>query len=295
VSTPQRLATDDLGHRIREYRQRQRQLHSGAPWTQEDLAVAIDSDKSHINRIEKGHASPTKRTIERICDALALNWTERSQLLGYAGYLVDWPEPTTKDLDEVINAARPLLASSAYPLCLLDRRSRCWDLNALHAYWWLGFADPEAARERTRGMQTVEKLLDPRIDRWWQRVIVDFEGYARRALVRFEHLRRLHPYEPSTESLVTQIRQHELLGRIWNEITSNEIHNSPAFLDHQLVTVAHPDGMYKVWIWHASLTIDERFFLSHHVPADRQSQDLFEAWALRFSRSRRSLKVLGQR
>jgi ribosome-binding protein aMBF1 (putative translation factor) len=43
--------TQNLGDVIRHYRLRQRQIHTGAPWAQEDLAVAIGSDKSHVNRI----------------------------------------------------------------------------------------------------------------------------------------------------------------------------------------------------------------------------------------------------
>ena len=283
-------AANNLGDWIRQYRLRQRQIHTGTPWAQEDLAVAIWSDKSHVNRIERGHAVPTMRTLERICEALALSWPERTQLFGLAGYLVDFPSPTWLEIEGVIRHGASFLTESAYPTCLMDREYRIWDLNELHAQCWLGFPDRASALEHVRGLSTVDKLLDPLISAWWQAVIVDFDAYARRALTRFHHSLRLRAPDPSLDATVRRIEADPRYSQLWAEISSaGSGQDAPPFLDHQLVTVDHPQlGLYRIWIWHTSLTVDERFFLSHHVPADGSSHALFEHLAVRIGDAGRS-------
>ncbi len=283
-------AAKNLGDWIRHYRLRQRQIHTGAPWAQEDLAVAIESDKSHVNRIERGHAVPRKETLERICEALALSWPERIQIFGLAGFVVDPPRPTYDEVGRVMRHTNTLLAGSAYPVCLMDREYRIWDLNELHAQCWLGFPCREAALEHVRGLRTIDKLLDPQISAWWQKVIVDFRAYARRALTRFEHTISLHAHDPAVEATLRLIREDSRYSQLWAEITSaSSDEMAPAFLDHQLVEVVHPEvGHYRIWIWHSSLTLDERFFLSHHVPADGHSQALFEHLSVRGGDHQRS-------
>lgn len=280
-----RGAPKTLGDWIRHYRLRQRQIHTDTPWAQEDLAVAIWSDKSHVNRIERGHAVPTRRTLERICEALALSWPERAQLLGLGGYFVDFPSPTSADIERVAEHSAKLLAASAYPICLMDRDYRIWDLNELHARCWLGFVDRAAALEHVRGLSTVDKLLDPLVSAWWQAVIVDFDAYARRALTRFQHSLSLRSPDASMDAIVQRIEADPRYNRLWREISSaGSGQDAPAFLDHQMVVVDHPQlGRYRILIWHTSLTTDERFFLSHHVPADGASQALFEHLAVRMS------------
>jgi transcriptional regulator with XRE-family HTH domain len=280
-----------LGDKIRQYRLRRRQIHSNARWAQEDLAVAIGSDKSHINRIERGHGVPRKDTLERICEALALSWPERIQIFGLAGYLIDRPVPTPEEVEHVTRHSESLLQSSSYPVCLMDREYRIWDLNELHAQCWLGFRSRADALDHVRGLRTIDKLLDPKISEWWEQIIVDFGAYARRALTRFEHTASLLPSDPGTEATVRQLRDDPRYAQLWAEITSAGSDDmAPAFLDHQMVDVVHPQlGPYRIWIWHSSLTIDERFFLSHHVPADGDSQALFEHLAVRGAGARSSI------
>ncbi len=280
-----------LGDRVRQYRLRQRQIHTGAPWAQEDLAVAIDSDKSHVNRIERGHAIPTKRTLQRICDALALSWPERTQLLFLAGYIVELPSPKPDEVEHVKEHARALINSSSYPICLMDREYRIWDLNELHANCWLGFPTRAAALGHVAGCRTIDLLLDPRVSEWWQRVLVDFTAYARRALTRLEHRSSFHPHDLAFEATIQRVCADPRYGALWAEVTSGASSQlTPAFLDHQMVEVRHTQhGSYRIWIWHSSLTFDERFFLSHHVPADADTQALFEHLAVRSGKSHRPL------
>jgi transcriptional regulator with XRE-family HTH domain len=275
-----------LGDGIRQYRLRQRQIHTGAPWAQEDLAVAIESDKSHVNRIERGHAVPTRRTLERICDALALSWPERTQLFALAGFIVELPAPKAEEVAHVKQHAEALIDGSSYPICLMDREYRIWDLNVLHASCWLGYPDRASALAHVQGLRTVDLLLDPEVSGWWGRVVVDFNAYARRALTRLARTASIHNRDSAFEATIDRVSGDPRYSALWHEVTSGAASQStPAFLDHQMVAVNHPQhGPYRIWIWHSSLTFDERFFLSHHVPADAATQALFEHLAVKSGR-----------
>src|SRR3546814_14277590 len=74
-----------LGQHIRNHRLQQRQPYVDRPWSQEDLAVAIGSDKAHINRLECGRQRPTPNTPDRICAALELRSEERRVGKGCVG------------------------------------------------------------------------------------------------------------------------------------------------------------------------------------------------------------------
>jgi transcriptional regulator with XRE-family HTH domain len=289
-----RVEPRTLGEHIRWYRLRLRQIHTGTPWAQEDLAVAIGSDKSHINRIECGHSLPTRSTVARICDALALSWQERATLLALGGYILEPLEPTEDEVERVRQYAAHLVSGGAYSVCLKDRGLRIWDLNDIFAYAFMGFPDRASCLAHVKGMRTVDELLDPRLSEWYQRTIVDFESYVRRQLTRFLNVYRPRLNEPPLQATEQAIRAHPIYGRIWAGI---ELQSSdtpwPAFLDHQLVTVDHPHlGRYSAWIWHSSLTIDQRFFVSHHVPANAESHALIEHLSVRFSRRRTSRRRL---
>ena len=64
------MHSTELGTAIRNFRLQRRQIHNGQPWTLEDLAVAIGSDKAHVSRYEHGQTIPNQPTVFRIAHAL---------------------------------------------------------------------------------------------------------------------------------------------------------------------------------------------------------------------------------
>src|SRR5205823_4302077 len=89
VSAPARedgtVRGSELGAAIRTFRMRRLQIHNGQPWTLDDLAVAMDDDKGHLSRIERGQIVPGRATLMRMARALALSWPETEYLLRLAG------------------------------------------------------------------------------------------------------------------------------------------------------------------------------------------------------------------
>ncbi|MGE5618613.1 MAG: tripartite tricarboxylate transporter substrate-binding protein [Sphingomonadaceae bacterium] len=258
-----------LGEWIRALRLSRRQIHNGRPWAQEDLAVAIGSDKSHINRIERGHQLPTCETLQRICDALELPWEDRCRLLSVAGYLAPPPSPSPAEVDAAVRLARPFLQSAQYPVALVDQEQRFWDLNDLMAYAFFGYPRREAFLDEARGLRCVQLLsLDHPIGWWLRQVIENYDSFARREVALFRSVLRYWQHSPQYRSLMKEVLSDGHLLAIWKDPRSNRVGPmEPESLDHQLLKVDHPEiGPYTVHLWQARLAADDRFSLVHLMP-----------------------------
>src|SRR5262245_33137477 len=75
----------ELGAAIRTFRLRRLQIHNVQPWALDDPAVAMEDDKGHLSRIERGQIVPGRSTLMRMARALALTWPETEYLLRLAG------------------------------------------------------------------------------------------------------------------------------------------------------------------------------------------------------------------
>jgi ribosome-binding protein aMBF1 (putative translation factor) len=273
-----------LGDLVRFYRLRMRQVHNGAPWAQEDLAVAIRSDKAHINRIERGHSLPTQQTLLRISSALNLTWDERLHVLSLAGYSLEPLSPTAGEVAEIMRRESSVLAAADYSMSLLDTEGRTWDVNEINAFAYFGFSNREACLQVISGTRMIDTLLDDERARWFETTIVDYEVFVRRQLARFRRAYNVRPLDAHYQHLHKRILEHRQLGPIWAEVSSEDVqHRLPHFLDHQVISVNHPKlGRYTIQIWHTTLTSDERFYLSHHIPADSRTKAIFSELATRF-------------
>jgi len=282
VSEPETTAPL-LGNLVRFYRLRMRQVHNGAPWAQEDLAVAIRSDKAHINRIERGRCVPTRQTLLRISGALNLVWEERLHVMSLAGYALEPLSPTSSDVAEITRRESSVLEAATYTMALLDTEGRIWDVNEINAYAYFGFPNREACLKAISGRRMIDILLDEDRARWFEKTVLDYEAFVRRQIARFRRAYNVRPHDQHYQRLLARILEHHQLAAVWSEVSSEDVqHRLPHFLDHQVVTVNHPQlGRYTVQIWHTTLTSDERFYLSHHIPADTRSRAIFSELAAR--------------
>lgn len=216
-------ALETLGQGIRSHRLRRRQAHNRRPWAQEDLAVAIGSDKAHINRIECGRQLSTYDTVVRICDALELGWEERSHLLSLAGYLLSPPSPTPQEVEAVTRRARCILDAADYPMYLADHEQRIWDVNDLFASAFIGYPGRDACLGETRGLMSVELLsLGHPVGAWLRQVLVDYESYARRQLALFRTAFRYRPHSAEYRVILQDLLSDRRLEALWLWLCSNE-------------------------------------------------------------------------
>lgn len=274
-----------LGEWIRHFRVQQRQIHNGRPWAQEDLAVAIGSNKSHINRIERGRQTPSGLTLQRICDALDLPWRDRTLLLNLAGYLPHQQTPSLDDVTRARSESRVFLSEAGHPLRLDDAEQRLRDLNELLAYVLFG-RRREAVLDSVDGRHNVELLFMHPVGDWWQRLFVNYDGYSRWCVAAlFEHcLRRYGRPElpPSLGSLAGVIA----FQNVWEEMVAayaTETWRRPS--NWCEIELDHPStGQVRVQIQTTLLAQDERFSLTHYIPADKATRESFIELSLTLGR-----------
>lgn len=271
-----------LGQRLRIYRSRRRQAVLDRGWTQEDLAVAVGSDKAHINRIECGRQRPTVDTLGRLCDALELPWAERRRLFALAGYLVTPPAPGLREIADLARRVGRMIHDTRYPACLIDDRRRIWDVNELFACTFLDFHDREACLAELRGQQLVQLLCSTRRSgRWLRRVLADFDGFARRHLLVLH--RAMQPGDrvsAEDEALLNEVLDDRLLCAVWLALSAHLPEApEPDYIDHQALELTHPElgAPVTLQLWHSVLASDERFRVVHLAPGNDAAAREFAA------------------
>jgi len=107
----------DVGHRIREWRQRRRMTQLG-------LALDAEISARHLSFLETGKAQPSREMVLHLCERLDVPLRERNMLLIAAGYA---PVFAQRRLDDP--ALKPALAAveqvlgghEPYPALAIDR------------------------------------------------------------------------------------------------------------------------------------------------------------------------------
>jgi len=107
----------DVGHHIREWRQRRRK-------TQLNLALDAEISTRHLSFLETGKAKPSREMVLHLCERLEVPLRERNMLLVAAGYApvfarrtLDDPalKPARTAVDQVVRGHEP------YPALAIDR------------------------------------------------------------------------------------------------------------------------------------------------------------------------------
>lgn len=262
---------------IQDYRHRMIQINNGKPWTQEDLAVAIGSDKAHVNRLEKGKQVPTEQTLDKICNALKLSWEERRWLITKAGYYTLPPAPEDDEINELIRSFDSYILKVPNPATLQDQESIIWNVNDLEAFTFYGYESREDFLDDCKGLRIIELLMTPAFSNWFEKIIVNYDQFLRRQLMRFMMLYIRFQNNEEYMNIQQRIMEIDEMRRIWEDIKSNQGNKKDLmFLNHQILKVQHPDiGRYEVQVWHSEIAVDERFQITQHIPNDVETMQLF--------------------
>lgn len=111
-----------LGGLIKDYRIKKR-------LSQLDISLLIGwSDTTRLSKIEQGRVGkPTRKTIEKIIEALKLSNQEKGEFLYMGGYI-----PTDKEVKKIVKEIVPKLESWPYPAYLMDFSWRFLYTNGLN-------------------------------------------------------------------------------------------------------------------------------------------------------------------
>lgn len=259
-----------LGEAIASFRRQRRQIHNDQPWTQEDLAVAIGTDKAHINRIERNRQHPELRTLQRIADALGLSYGERCYLLGLAGYGLHATWPTPEETAAVLRRTWPLIESYPYPAAVVDTLERIWDINTVQArVYACNFGSPrrEDYLARWQGHFTAEINFDPVVKERIRRLMAEPDRFLRRTVARFYWAYQQRQSDPMFEQALERLWRDPEFVELWNTVGRRD--DDPAYLDHDLLVLNHPEfGRLTFNAWRSRLLWDDRFAVTPAQPAD---------------------------
>ncbi|WP_368417099.1 tripartite tricarboxylate transporter substrate-binding protein [Falsiroseomonas sp.] len=269
-----------LGQRIRFHRLQHRQSFADRPWSQEDLAVAIGSDKAHVNRLECGRQCPAPETLNRICDALELPWPARRRLLGLAGLLEGPPGPGPDEAVRVAALLDRVLLPLPYPAYAVDQEGRICDANEAFARLFLDYPDRAHCLAEVRGRFLLDLMCERhRAGRRLRDALEDFDGLALRHLLVLRRAFQRQPVAPGLLALLDAVLADRRLCGLWLRHSANlDRDEMPDFLDHQRIVVRRSAvGAYAVDLWRAVLSADERFGVVHLAPADERMRARFAA------------------
>lgn len=275
------LENKQLGELIREYRLQHIQVHNKRPWTQEDLAVAIGSDKAHINRIENGQYIPSARTLEKIFAAMNLNWSQKQQILYCAGKLSMLPSPEEYEIQEAVRFVRPYLEEMEVPAIMEDNDAIIWDINDMEAYLFYNFENKTTFLEECQGLRFIEILMTPKFNDYFQHVIENYDVFLNRQVKRFMDLYFKNRDNYEYNNILNRFLDIDEFKKIWMKHLNYPLDSlsSIPFVDHQIVKMNHPaEGRFEIQIWHTTASFDERFDIIQHWPNNESTQKLFFEW-----------------
>lgn len=256
-----------IGQLITAYRRRKRQEYTGRPWTQEDLAVAIGTEKAHVSRIECGRQVPARTTLLRICRALDIQWDEEQALLVAAGHGLDLRLPTGEELEAVLAWAGPLVDSLPRPALLFDLTGRFWHGNPV-GLRFLGSAagmDARALLTVCRGTSVLELLRGNGPALLVRRLVPEdvVLGYV----VRFQQVAGLWRHTPEYRAMLARLLENAEFAHIWRQATAAAAETF--FAGPLAATVHHPRlGTVRMDLQWSPLQVDGRFVIVHDLPAD---------------------------
>ena len=275
---PDSAAPRGLGELIAAYRHRLRQVHNGEPWTQEDLAVAIGTDKSHISRIERSRQKPARETLLRLAQALRLSIEEEQELLLLAGYAPEPRAPTAEEADQLVSRTRHLVDGLPYPAVIFDVLGRLWHYNPLGAAFYSSAigVTPEEWHALYRGRSGVELWFEGPLTEQFQRLFP--EEHIRWLLARKRRLASLWEITPQHQELIERLSHYPRFAALWAE--SERLQYEVGYVDRVFTTVRHPElGELFLEIQWQRLLNDPRFLASHHRPADEATAAAFARFA----------------
>lgn len=261
-----------VGEVVASYRQRKRQIHNGKPWTQEDLAVAVGTDKAHICRIERGQQLPTRKTLLRICRALDIPWEEESSLCANLGYLPDLRLPTQAEIDAVMRIVTPLLESLSYPAGIVDVIGRIWYYNRLACEFYSAALQisPNVLSRLYRGRTVLELCFDEETSCIFRPLLP--KEHILQLMARTRKMADAWQHTPEYESILSRLLRKEAFRNLW-ELS---FQSSSLYIERLTHVLLHPQaGPLNLEYWAARLSPDPRFFVTHHLPADTKARTIF--------------------
>jgi transcriptional regulator with XRE-family HTH domain len=259
-----------VGETIAAYRRRRICQLTGEPWSQEELALACETNQAHISRIESNRKHPQYSTLVRLCDALALPAPKRAYLLALAGYPVQPKLPDLAEVNSITSELIPVIQRYPYPALLMDAGERVWYVNPLLVPMWgaaLGGNTHAECMQSVRGRRTLEFVFDRRYMPVWKSLMLLLDRTMDRHVSLFWRAYHLHPREADMEQTLATLKAEPEFLKRWQDLEEGK--DNLVLVEHDRLQLRHPRfGPLVFMIWRTTLAADERFIVAHFPAAD---------------------------
>jgi transcriptional regulator with XRE-family HTH domain len=267
-----RAQAELFGQFVAKLRQ-QMQLAGYRRVSQEVLAHLMGTNKSQISRIEHGKVRVTRRTVEKLAEALQLSPAQKQRLFRLAGFHTEVAVavlPQRADFERASGAVRDRWLAAAPPAAvLIDYSWAIWEANAAFARL---FSTKSPAELMNRHM--LELAFDPELglrDALRERVEdhrLDAFLIGQAAGFRAQHLHDQHA--PWYRTILQRLSSKTGFDHAWDQAA---LMRGVASEDQD---VLHLRGGGRLIMHSMPLVADRRFLLVRYLPADLVTARLVE-------------------
>jgi transcriptional regulator with XRE-family HTH domain len=242
-----------LGDKIMHFRKK-------AGFSQFELEIEIDASPGSLSRIEHGSTNPSKETLNKIAEALNLNFREVDYLNGPLSKL-----PSESEINDAVDSIHQYLNNDNVIAYILDGRARI-------VYCTQGIIDllgiNKSAMQNSFGKSIVAFVLDPNVN-----VTSNFDpSYSEEMLTNM--LTRYYVKcgfmvgDPSYEETISLINNNDFTKLIWDRIVQNPPHTVPE-LDRRKIYLLK-NGKSQVLAYSIEpLEYNKQFELVEYIPIDK--------------------------
>lgn len=268
----QRAQAQVFGQFVAQLRQHM-QLTGYRHVSQEVLAHLMGTNKSQISRIEHGKVLVTRRTVDKLAEALRLSTAQRQRLLRLAGFHPDIAVtvlPQRADFERASGAVRDSWLSPAPPAAvLIDNTWTIWEASPVFARL---FSMKSPAELMSRHM--LELAFDPELGlRAALRGRVEdqhLDAFLVGQAARF-YAQHLHGQHTSWyRNLLQRLSVKSGFAQAWDEASSMR-----GSVSDDRDVLRFKDGC-RLIVHTVPLAVDRRFLLVRYLPADVATARLVE-------------------
>ena len=229
-----------VGETVAAFRRRRVRQCTGEPWSQEELALASETNQAHISRIESNRKHPQYSTLVRLCEALDLPWPKRFYLLALGGYPVQPSLPARAEVDALLSGIVPVLRSYPYPSLLMDGGERNLRQSAARADVdaGLGGWDHAECMKASQGKRTLEFVFDPRFLPVWRTLVPDLGRVMDRHVSLFWRAYHLHAQEADMNQVLSTLRSVPEFLQRWQDLEDGKV--KILLVEHDRLPIHHP-------------------------------------------------------
>ena len=230
-------------------------------------------DATVLSRIEQGVTkNPSRELVDKICDAMNLNESDRNYLLFAGGYI-----PTEEEIITIRERVHPLISSSKYPINVADFAWRLLDENDPAKLIHYDSIENEKALYR-KNLSTLEFTFDEKYSP--SKLLLnttDQDEFLISIIQQFLFENRHRTNQKWYSDTLRRLMSIPKFKTLYKDAI--KLPNDSVILDFATQKVTHRDHPNKILtfnLFNVPLFFDRRIYLEYLIPADMETFLFYE-------------------